>query len=314
MTNQDGSVREDSDFLPYGEEKVYVDMLANRYKFTGYERDAESGSDYAMFRFYRSNQGRFLSPDPVQGNVFNPQSWNRYAYVNNNPLNAVDSLGLCFYGNNGGTFYTDNQPCPWDWPINQCDYIVCAQPGVPGTNPYDIPQAPVAFRNILPNIAMPQSQGSQGGLLKSLVCSVTSPLLHAASAMNGVVGAGVGGGGAIGFILGISGSFGLQVVADPNHNVGLITTASFNPGVPPVLALGGNAGGQVSYTATNNISNLPGYSGVASGGFGPVSVDVSAAPGGTPGVTVTGGVGWGPRFSGSNGLSSTKLWTSTTCH
>jgi RHS repeat-associated protein len=48
-------------------------------------------------RFYPSSQGRFLSPDPAgMGSVDlrNPQSWNRYAYVVNNPLAAVDPTGL----------------------------------------------------------------------------------------------------------------------------------------------------------------------------------------------------------------------------
>jgi RHS repeat-associated protein len=149
MTNQDGSVREDSDFLPYGEEKVYVDMLANRYKFTGYERDAESGSDYAMFRFYRSNQGRFLSPDPVTGDVLNPQSWNRYAYVGNNPTNFIDPLGLerCSDGTEADVCVTAT-PLPLG---NLCDYIVCTQPGVPGTNLYDVPSAPIIIMQNLPN-------------------------------------------------------------------------------------------------------------------------------------------------------------------
>jgi len=42
-------------------------------------------------------QGRWISPDPAglgAVNMENPQTWNRYAYVENGPLNAVDPLGL----------------------------------------------------------------------------------------------------------------------------------------------------------------------------------------------------------------------------
>jgi hypothetical protein len=39
-------------------------------------------------------QGRWLSPDPLAGNILNPQSLNRYAYVLNNPTSLVDPLGL----------------------------------------------------------------------------------------------------------------------------------------------------------------------------------------------------------------------------
>jgi len=38
--------------------------------------------------------GRFLQADPLAGGVFEPQSMNRYAYVNNEPINLVDPLGL----------------------------------------------------------------------------------------------------------------------------------------------------------------------------------------------------------------------------
>ncbi len=58
------------------------------------ERDAESGLDHTLNRKYSSNLGRWLSPDPKAGNITNPQSLNRYAYVLNNPTNGIDPLGL----------------------------------------------------------------------------------------------------------------------------------------------------------------------------------------------------------------------------
>jgi len=45
-------------------------------------------------RYYTFNLGRFMSVDPVGGEVGSSQSWNRYAYVRGNPVNAVDPLGL----------------------------------------------------------------------------------------------------------------------------------------------------------------------------------------------------------------------------
>jgi hypothetical protein len=41
--------------------------------------------------------GRWLTPDPKRGNPFNPQSWNRYAYVLDNPINFTDPYGLVNY-------------------------------------------------------------------------------------------------------------------------------------------------------------------------------------------------------------------------
>jgi RHS repeat-associated protein len=67
----------------------------NLYKFTGYERDLETGHSYAIFRFHHEGLARFLTPDPLAGSVANPQSLNRYAYVLNDPMNWVDPLGLC---------------------------------------------------------------------------------------------------------------------------------------------------------------------------------------------------------------------------
>jgi RHS repeat-associated protein len=65
-------------------------------EFTSYERDIETGLDYAQARYYGNTQGRFTSPDPMlsSGRQAEPQSWNRYAYVVNNPLMFTDPSGL----------------------------------------------------------------------------------------------------------------------------------------------------------------------------------------------------------------------------
>jgi RHS repeat-associated protein len=64
-------------------------------KFTGKERDAESGLDYFGARYYGSALGRFTSPDEVFADQHpaDPQSWNLYGYVRNNPLKNVDPTG-----------------------------------------------------------------------------------------------------------------------------------------------------------------------------------------------------------------------------
>ena len=61
---------------------------------TGKERDTESGNDDFGDRYYGSSMGRFLSPDVgVDQHPADPQSWNLYAYVRNNPLKLVDPSG-----------------------------------------------------------------------------------------------------------------------------------------------------------------------------------------------------------------------------
>jgi RHS repeat-associated protein len=73
-------------------------------KFTSKERDTETGLDYFGSRYYVSMQGRFSSVDPVPvtiENFVNPQRWNAYTYVLNNPLAAVDPNGSDGQGTGG---------------------------------------------------------------------------------------------------------------------------------------------------------------------------------------------------------------------
>ncbi|HUP62968.1 MAG TPA: RHS repeat-associated core domain-containing protein, partial [Thermoanaerobaculia bacterium] len=75
-------------------------------RFAGHERDFlgswntdnDDQLDYMHARYYNPNQGRFLSVDPVldvKRHLRNPQGWNRYAYVENNPINHTDPTGQC---------------------------------------------------------------------------------------------------------------------------------------------------------------------------------------------------------------------------
>jgi RHS repeat-associated protein len=95
-----GLLYDDNDYLSFGAE--YGDTANgsaptnNPYLFTGYELDSESSSDYATFRNLSTSMGRFNRPDPYDGSydLSNPQSLNRYAYVQNRPLTYVDPSGL----------------------------------------------------------------------------------------------------------------------------------------------------------------------------------------------------------------------------
>src|SRR5205823_385998 len=85
-------------FLPFGYE-YNAKTGVNNYKFGTYRRgdSTEGGLDYAKFRYYSSQYGRFMTPDPtglVAADLSNPQSLNQYAYTANNPTNSLDPLGL----------------------------------------------------------------------------------------------------------------------------------------------------------------------------------------------------------------------------
>ena len=94
------------DYLPFGEEifggtggrttaQGYSVADGVRQKFTQKERDNETGLDYFGARYYASLQGRFTGPDDFfkDSQLDDPQGWNKYAYVRNNPLALIDPSG-----------------------------------------------------------------------------------------------------------------------------------------------------------------------------------------------------------------------------
>jgi RHS repeat-associated protein len=103
-----GTVTGRWDFHPFGDQieanstysgrnlvSGYNVLGASAMKFTGKERDAETGLDYFGARYMSAAQGRFTSPDPTResANPRNPQTWNRYAYTLGNPLVFIDVNG-----------------------------------------------------------------------------------------------------------------------------------------------------------------------------------------------------------------------------
>jgi RHS repeat-associated protein len=126
-TNSFGEVKARRDFLPFGEElfaglagrnanqKYSSSTDDTRKKFATYQRDAETGLDYAQSRYYSAVNGRFTSPDEFKGgpdelfdfeedasdnptfyaDLENPQSLNKYQYTYNNPYKYNDPTGHC---------------------------------------------------------------------------------------------------------------------------------------------------------------------------------------------------------------------------
>lgn len=95
------------DFLPFGEEigagvgmRTWgqgfgvEDKIRQRYAMT--ERDDSTGLDHTWWRKYDNRSGRWTSADPYNGSAttFNPQTFNRYTYVQNDPVNFADPTGL----------------------------------------------------------------------------------------------------------------------------------------------------------------------------------------------------------------------------
>ena len=105
ITNENGVVTTRKDYTAFGEVSYTAERTAGlgysgaeetRKGYTGYEKDGESGLDYAQARYYNSVHGRFTSVDPLtaSASIRNPQTFNRYSYVLNSPYKYVDPMGL----------------------------------------------------------------------------------------------------------------------------------------------------------------------------------------------------------------------------
>jgi len=107
MTDENGNVTNRKDFMAFGDQAASTqrvsggsgnnyDTSESRQDYTGYEKDSESGLEFAQARYYSSTQGRYTSVDPMTGSatIRNPQSFNRYSYVLNSPYKFTDPLGL----------------------------------------------------------------------------------------------------------------------------------------------------------------------------------------------------------------------------
>lgn len=143
LTGQNTDMISRRDFMPFGEE-LAVNVGGRtaglgygsaddsiRQKFTGYQRDSESSLDFAEARMYENRFGRFTAIDPLlaSGKSADPQTFNRFIYVRNNPLILVDPTGQIT-----GDYYT-----------RDLNYI-----GSDGKNDGKYYYAEVDYRNIVP--------------------------------------------------------------------------------------------------------------------------------------------------------------------
>jgi len=97
VTNEDGDAVEEIGYLPFGA-VLFRNVLndgtwESAYRFTGQEFDPEYHLYNYDARLYDPVVGRFISPDTIVPEPFNPQSLNRYAYCLNNPLRYTDPSG-----------------------------------------------------------------------------------------------------------------------------------------------------------------------------------------------------------------------------
>jgi RHS repeat-associated protein len=97
LTDATGGVVERQSYEPFGNSPG---SGLTRYGYTGRELDSQTGLMYYRARWYDPQQSRFLSEDPIG---FAGGDANFYAYVGNDPVNAIDPSGLemITYDSNG---------------------------------------------------------------------------------------------------------------------------------------------------------------------------------------------------------------------
>ena len=122
----------DGAYAPFGEN--YAQTGTTDLSFTGMNQDTVSNLFDFPAREYNGIHGRWPSPDPAglsAVSIADPQSWNGYAYVGNNPLEFLDPLGLCGEPDEpgppvaGGIGVIGHPPCPFDTGtvVNQIDLL-----------------------------------------------------------------------------------------------------------------------------------------------------------------------------------------------
>ena len=122
ITDNTGNIIARKDFNAFGDETNSAQRTTTlgykpeeiRQDYTGYQKDDESGLEFAQARYYNNKHGRFTSVDPLtaSANVKDPQTFNRYSYAMNSPYKFTDPLGLISQSSGGSGFCgAENSSC-----------------------------------------------------------------------------------------------------------------------------------------------------------------------------------------------------------
>ncbi len=95
VTDGTGAELQDQLFYPWGQTWTSVGSVFDLHFASLWQTEPDSNTYPTPNRRYTPAYGRWMSPDPAGGDVTNPQSLNRYAYVRNSPTTFIDPLGLC---------------------------------------------------------------------------------------------------------------------------------------------------------------------------------------------------------------------------
>ena len=150
ISDSAGKITSESDYYPWGGELQFVNGDSNHYKFTGKERDAETGLDYFGARHYSNGLGRFITPDWAAkatavpyADFADPQSLNLYTYVRNIPTSKIDADG----------HLQQCATCPAP-PVQPAAPPPAPAPPAPSVRPPIAPAPGISFTAVLTGIAV----------------------------------------------------------------------------------------------------------------------------------------------------------------
>jgi RHS repeat-associated protein len=151
-----GNVLGQQGHFPFGED-WYMSNTTTKKHFTTYDRDVESGNDYAKGRYHVNRLGRFLTVDPQRPSRRGPRLLNRYAYVASEPIGHTDPTGRVIYSiaeldpwwdGGVGDLGCDDEFCddgggsncsPGSSPVGEGEGGECIEPPPPPDTPQDMP-------------------------------------------------------------------------------------------------------------------------------------------------------------------------------
>jgi RHS repeat-associated protein len=331
VTDQTGATIQKTLYYPWGQAWASAGTVKDTRFASMDPRDAETGNDPTLFRLYNPRLYRWLSPDPLAGDILNPQSLNRYAYVLNNPTNLIDPLGLqCTPGapgyeedcpHPGGSEPTSSQPpaCyimgSW-WPESICslfwsdlwnNYMARfgsrRPPGLPSGSPGSTNSDKNKSEQPCVDASVLGVPGEPNLVEDALVLSRLGSWLTGET-----VGIGIGGAAGVGvgrYTRAFGGlvSASALVVTDRNRNSGIyyslspqLAGFSMHPGLFD-LGAAANIGMQVM-VSSRTIDQLSSPSGMGSYANGPLAIEATLTS-----LSVTYGFGAGSRVGAGGGAT-----------
>jgi RHS repeat-associated protein len=93
LTDAAGAVTDSYTYDAFGVLLASAGSTPNEFLYTGEQLDPNVGFYYLRARYYAQALGRFITPDPLRGSIFDPVSLHRYLYASADPVNRHDPTG-----------------------------------------------------------------------------------------------------------------------------------------------------------------------------------------------------------------------------